>query len=144
MSISIHGTWRTWYFTLIEATMTGYFNAVKSNFIKGTLQWRHNGRDSVSNHQLRDCFLNRFFRRRSKKISKLRVAGLCVHKWPVTRKMFPFDDVIMQHNYNGSANFVWSYTVHFAINGASNMKWCQWRTRRLRCHAPALDTPKVT
>ena len=25
-----------------------------------TLQWRHNGRDSVSNHQPHDCLLNRF------------------------------------------------------------------------------------
>ena len=51
--------------------------------------------------------LNRWFRRRSKKRSKLRVTDLCVgnspgpvnspHKWPVTRKMFPFDDVIMLH-----------------------------------------------
>ena len=67
------------------------------------LQWRHNGRDSVSNHQPHDCLLNRLFRRRSKKTSKLLVTGLGVgnspgtspHKWPVTRKMFPFDDVIM-------------------------------------------------
>ena len=70
------------------------------------LHWRHNGRDSVSNHPPHHCLLNRLFRRRSKKTSKLRVTGLCVeihrgpvnspHKWPVTRKMFPFDDVIMQ------------------------------------------------
>ena len=68
-----------------------------------TLQWRHNGHDSVSNHQPHDCLLNNLFRRRSKKTSKLRVAGLCAgnspgnspHKWPVTRKMFPFDEVIM-------------------------------------------------
>ena len=64
------------------------------------LQWRHNGRDSVSNHQPRDCLLNRLFRRRSHKTSKLRVTGLCAgnspHKWPVTRKMFQFDDVIMR------------------------------------------------
>ena len=71
-----------------------------------SLQWRHNGRDSVSNHKPRDCLLNRLFRRRSKKTSKLRVTGLCAgnspgnspdspHKWPVTRKMLPFDDVIM-------------------------------------------------
>ena len=70
-----------------------------------SLHWRHNERDSVSNHQPHDCLLNRLFRRRSKKTSKLRVTGLCVgkspgpvnspHKWPVTRKMFPFDDVIM-------------------------------------------------
>ena len=37
--------------------------------------------------------------RRSKKTSKLRVTGLCAvnspHKGPVTRKTFPFDDVIM-------------------------------------------------
>ena len=72
------------------------------------LQWRHNGRGSVSNHQPHDCLLNRLFRRRSKKTSKLRVTGLCAgdspvsplnssHKWPVTRKMFPFADVIMKY-----------------------------------------------
>ena len=70
-----------------------------------TLHWRHNDHDSVSNHQPQDCLLNRLFRRRSKKTSKLCVTGLCVgnspgpvnspHKGPVTRKMFPFDDVIM-------------------------------------------------
>ena len=43
-----------------------------------TLKWRHNGRDSVSNHQPYDCLLNGLFRRRSKKTSKLRVTGLCV------------------------------------------------------------------
>ena len=63
------------------------------------LQWRHNGCNSVSNHQPHDCLLNRLLRRRSKKTSKLHVTGLCVgnspHKWPVTRTMFPFDDVIM-------------------------------------------------
>ena len=70
------------------------------------LQWRHNEHDGVSNHQLHDCLLNRLFRRRSKKTSKLRVTGLCAgkspvnspHKWPVTRKMFPFDDVIMRRD----------------------------------------------
>ena len=68
-----------------------------------TLQWRHNGRDSVSIHQPHDCLLNHWFRRRSKKTSKLRVTGLCAgnspvnspHKWPVMRKMFSFDDVIV-------------------------------------------------
>ena len=42
-----------------------------------TLQRRHNGRDGVSNHQPHDCLLSRLFRCRSKKISKLRVTGLC-------------------------------------------------------------------
>ena len=70
-----------------------------------SLRWRHNDQDGVSNHQLHGCLLNRLFRRRSNKTSKLRVTGLCVgkspgpvnspHKGPVTRKMFQFDDVIM-------------------------------------------------
>ena len=41
------------------------------------LQWRHNGHDSVSNHQPHDCLLNRLLRRRTKETSKLRVTGLC-------------------------------------------------------------------
>ena len=71
-----------------------------------TLRWHHNNHAGVSNHQPRGCLLNRLFTRRSKKTSKLRVTGLCVgnspgpvnspHKEPVTRKMFPFDDVIMK------------------------------------------------
>ena len=44
---------------------------------------RHNARDGVSNHQPHDCLLNRLFRRRSKKTSKLRVTGLCVRNSPV-------------------------------------------------------------
>ena len=49
-----------------------------------TLRWRHNGCDSVSNHQPHDCLLNRLFRRRSKKTSKLRVTGLCAGNSPET------------------------------------------------------------
>ena len=66
-----------------------------------SLRWRHNDHDGVSNHQPHGCL----FRRRSKKTPKLSVTGLCAgnspvavnspHKGPVTRKMFPFDDVIM-------------------------------------------------
>ena len=48
------------------------------------LQWRHNGHDSVSNHQPHDCLLNHLFRRRSKKTSKLRVTGLSVGNSPGT------------------------------------------------------------
>ena len=50
----------------------------------GSLQWRHNEQDGVSNHQLHDCLLNRVFRRRSKKTSRLRVTGLCAGNSPVT------------------------------------------------------------
>ena len=54
-------------------------------------------------NQRHDCLLNRLFRRWSRKTSKL--WPLCGEftgdrwfpraKWPVTRKMFPFDDVII-------------------------------------------------
>ena len=88
--------------TILNPFSKGYIYWIK------TLQWRHNERDAVSNHQPHDCLLNCLFRRKSKKTSKLRVTGLCVvkihrgpvnspHKWPVMRKMFPFDDVIMIH-----------------------------------------------
>ena len=49
-----------------------------------TLRWRRNGRGGVSIHQLHDCLVNRLFRRRSKKTSKLRVTGLCVGNSPGT------------------------------------------------------------
>ena len=49
-----------------------------------SLRWRHNGCDSVSNHQPHHCLLNRLFRRRSKKTSKLRVTGLCAGTSPGT------------------------------------------------------------
>ena len=72
---------------------------------KITSHWRHNDHDGVSSHQPHGYLLNRLSRRRSYKTSKLRVTGLCVgnspgpvnslHKGPVTWKMFPFDDVIM-------------------------------------------------
>ena len=62
------------------------------------LQWHHDEHNGVLNHRRVNCLLNRFFRCRSKKISKLRVTGLCEgnsavtggfpHKGPVTRKMF--------------------------------------------------------
>ena len=48
------------------------------------LQWLHNERDGVSNHQPHDCLLNRLFRHRWKKTLKLRVTGLCVWNSPVT------------------------------------------------------------
>ena len=73
------------------------------------LHWRHNGHVGVSNHQPHGCLLNRLFRRRSKKTSKLRATGHCAgtspgpvnspHKGPVTRKMFPLNDVIMPRSF---------------------------------------------
>ena len=69
------------------------------------LLWRHNDRNSVSNHRRRYCLLNRLFIRRSKKTSKHASLAFVrgIHRWPVnylqkepvTRKMFSFDDVII-------------------------------------------------
>ena len=69
------------------------------------LPWRHHVRDSVWYHQLQECLFNCLLRRRSIKISNHGVTGLCAgnspgpvnspHKWPVTRKRFPFDDAII-------------------------------------------------
>ena len=67
--------------------------------------WPHNRHNSISNHQPHDCLLNRLFRRRSKKTSKLGFTGLCVGNSPGTGE-FPaqmasnaenvsIDDVIM-------------------------------------------------
>ena len=73
--------------------------------ISFSLQWRHNRCNSVSNHQPHGCLLNRLFKRRAEKhqtsASLVFVRGIhrrpvsSPHTWPVTRKMFPSDDVIM-------------------------------------------------
>ena len=101
------------YFTLDFSAVVSY--SIKASYhstpvaethgIFTPLRWRHNECDNVLNLQPHECLLNGLFRSRSKKTSKLRVTGLCVgnspgpvnslHKGPVTRKMFPFDDVIM-------------------------------------------------
>ena len=75
-------------------TYTSTYAAILQRHI--SLQWRHNEHDSL---------LNCLFRRRSKKTSKFRVTVLCegnppvtggsLHQSLVTRKMFSFDDVIM-------------------------------------------------
>ena len=52
--------------------------------IQGSLQWRHDECDCISNHQPHDCLLNCLFRHRSKKTSKLCVTGLCAGNSPET------------------------------------------------------------
>ena len=64
-------------------------------------QWRHNERNDVSNHRRLDCFLNRLFRHRSKKTSKLCVTGLCEGNPPVTGGFTP------QRASNAENVFIW-------------------------------------
>ena len=77
--------------------------STQNNKMMVPLQWRHNERDGVSNHQPYDCLHNRL--RPKQKKSKLRTTGFLrginrwpvysPHKWPVTPKMFSFNYVIM-------------------------------------------------
>ena len=88
---------------------------------------RHNGHGSVSNHQPRDCLLNRLFRRRSNKtpisaslafVPRIHRGPVnSPHKWLVTWKMFPFDDVIM-----------WSLNLHVGYHSGPRY-FCQLRSR---------------
>ena len=101
-----------------------------------SLRWRHNDHDCVSNHQPRGCLLNHLFRRRSKKTSKLRVTGLCVgnspgpvnspHKGPVTRKMFPFDDVIMSWWREPDKPQSQPVMAKFTVACISVTQWVEW------------------
>ena len=81
-------------FTKPQQPITSY-HTLKS------FRWRHNGRGGVSNHQPHDCLLNRLYRRTSTRhqscASLAFVWGIrrWPHKWPVTWKMFPFEDAIM-------------------------------------------------
>ena len=67
------------------------------------LYWRHNGCDDVSNHQIvySTVYSGTDQRKHQSSASLAFVRGIhrwpvnSPHKWPVTRKMFPFDDVIM-------------------------------------------------
>ena len=108
-------------------------HAWRAYFQWHTLHWRHNDHDGVSNHQPHGCLLNRLFRRRSKKTSKLRVTALCVgnspgpvnspHKGPVTRKMFPFDDVIMLRwpfSWGAISDLLYDLIMH------SHTVWSSW------------------
>ena len=79
------------------------------------LQWRHNGRDSISNHQPHSGLLNRLFRRRSKKTSKLRVTGLCAGNSPGTGE-FP-----AQMASNAENVSIWP--SHHAISCHLNQHW---------------------
>ena len=87
-----------WFFSFVVLILIKYFNYIYHvpvyivanqrcypiDKLTTTLQCRYNGHDGVSNHQPHDCLLNRLFRCRSKKTSKLRVAGLCVGNSPGT------------------------------------------------------------
>ena len=80
-----------------------------------TLQWRHNECHGVANHQPHDSLLNGYTgtdQRKHQNYAPLAFAR-GIHRWPVnsphkgpvTRKMFPFDDVIMKFSHHSSTCF---------------------------------------
>ena len=80
-----------------------------------SLQWCHNEHNGVSNHQPHDYLLNRLFRRRSKKTSKLRITGLCAGNSPVT------GDFPAQRASNAENVSIWWHHLYI-VSQAS-----QWR-----------------
>ena len=90
--------WLSCFFEAIDASRNLVRNTQPPSVVLWWfIQWRFEGdmssrhyndiiieRDCVSNHQPCDCLLNRLFRHRSKKISKLRVTGFCVGNSRVT------------------------------------------------------------
>ena len=75
----------------------------------GSLRWRHNDHAGVSNHQPHGCLLNRLFRRKSKKTSKLRVTGLCVGNSPPGTGEFP----AQMASYAENVSIWWRHHVRF-------------------------------
>ena len=70
-------------------------------FLIISLQWRHNERYGILNHQRFDCLLNRFFRPRSKKRSKQRDTDFCEGNWLVT------DEFAAQRASNAENVSIW-------------------------------------
>ena len=117
LSEVILGNWWYWLIAtlfrakiyIVEYTFTSSNFRFKSKFFDPLL-WRHNERDSVSNHQRLYCLLKRLFRRRSKITSKLRVTGLCAWNSPGTGE-FP-----AQKASNAENVFIW-WRHHAALHG---------------------------
>ena len=75
--------WSTWWIKSLRNVKLRKTERPSLNQFR-TLRWRHNDHAGVSNHQPHGCLLNRLFRRKSKKTSKLRVTGLCAGNSPGT------------------------------------------------------------
>ena len=87
-----------------------------------SLKWRHNGRDSVPNHQPHDCFLNRLFRHISRETSKLRVTGLCAGNSPEAGE-FPAQTASNAEN----VSIWWRHNDVFVASYSENMLRVAWQ-----------------
>ena len=86
-----------------------------------TLHWRHNEREGVSNHRRCNCLLNRLFRYRSKKTSKLRATGLCEGNPAVTGGLC-----------EGNPPVTGGFPSQRACNAENASIWWRYRTKRPR------------
>ena len=89
--------------------------------MNSTLQWRHNGCDGVSSHRCLDRVINRLFRRRAKKTSKLRVTGLSEEDSPVTSE-FPAKRASNAENIPS----LWRHHVKKTVFISSNITYDFW------------------
>ena len=126
-----------WY--ILQPDLTMYQS------IEIALQWRHNGHDSVSNHQPRDCLLSRLIRRWSKKTSKLRVTDHCAGISPVTGE-FPAQgtssakNVFIWWRHHGVLKWVygsqiqptrWSTAETHVTSGSDRRSWNPYRNMKI-------------
>ena len=99
-----------------------------------SLQWIHNERDGVSNHQPHDCLLSRLFRHRSRKTSKHCVSGLCEGKSPVTGE-FPAQRASNVENIS-----IWwrHHVINYISNRtqSANYHECVLNSETLKCLVP--------
>ena len=109
-----------------------YWPLVITDEFPSPLRWRHNDHAGVSNHRSRDCLLNRLFRRRSKRTSKLRVTGLCAGNSPGTGE-FPAQrasyaenvSIWWRHHDKGpiTGQVIWSFGISFYIHKNKLLNW---------------------
>ena len=109
------------------------------------LRWRHNDHAGVSNHQPPGCLLNRLFRRKSKKTSKLRVTGLCAGNSPGTGEFSA-----QMASYAENVSIWWR---HHGMNAKGRVGWNVWVSdkmselvlvdaKRSYCVLPIADSDK--
>ena len=125
------------YYRSQKPIRNSWCNCNKAQQNRVPLQWRHNERDGVSNHQRLACLLSCLFRRKSKENIK------APHHWPLywesigDRRIpltmsqlrgifFPFDDVIMYISWDILKDIHGRLTPVRPISKASCRQFLSW------------------
>ena len=112
------------YFSLCVYGIRVSYDCTCVNEVHGSLQWRHNEHNGVSNHRRLYCLLSRLFRHRSKKTSKPRVTGLCAGNSPGTDE-FP----AQKANNSENVSIWWRHRVKLSDNNKT-----QQNAKRMHIH----------